>query len=501
MTRNNLIAVIFAALAMIILSPVHASDQESVFFAELIKQGNRDRQASRLEFESNVPHTEVYLNGELAGKAPLILESLTPGTYYLEIISTSPTQYLPVSGWLDVPADSEIHVDIELAQASGRIILDLPAGFDQKIMINGYGEYSPGMSLPAGRHQLRIKTFGYNDIVHQVEIIAGADHTIPLFFEAADFSIQSKITRKLIRDDDPKPLSTSELIIQASSAGEINIEMLDQEGNIVEAKNREINSSSLKIPLHIPKTDDNRQRAYTLNILDERGDTLASHEILINGNYSRSTGLLFRQANSYTAAARYVFFWAEQSLIQSYSLDYGISPKLTLALNGSIANHSDTQADAGANLRLRWIGWQFREGFFGFVTGASGSVSAAIAASPWLPQNGQNLIGLGIPIQVHADFAPLHLLLNANPEITMQDFQSPPQFKLNAMAGLRLNRMALATDFSTFQGNSNISVGLDYTFGTGLTGVNVRVFGAWRLTGTEIANPWPSPGLALMMVY
>jgi len=120
-----------------------------------------------LSIESNLPDVELFVDGQLAGKTPLAIPiTMAPGVHVLRAARPG---YRPVNRKVDLGpgVSGKLVLALEadtgtLAREGGRLALDISES-EARIFIDGAPRETrhTGLSLPSGRHALRVERAGF----------------------------------------------------------------------------------------------------------------------------------------------------------------------------------------------------------------------------------------------------------------------------------------------------------------------------------------------------
>jgi hypothetical protein len=135
------------------------------------------------------------------------------------------------------PEDGNAHVfiwiDNESVLPNGRLVLEnLTAG--ALVYIDGALYWGTTISLPVGKHQVKVSSFGYEDFEAEVDIFANTDTGLNVSLYPAAFRITSiQVLPSVFDPRDPGHLGSSTIRIEVSAPGEASVIVLDDSGQEV----------------------------------------------------------------------------------------------------------------------------------------------------------------------------------------------------------------------------------------------------------------------------
>ena len=119
-----------------------------------------------------VEGARIYIDGQFKGQTPLTERgiTLTPGTYSIEVKKKG---YKPWAKKVEVPEDGEIPLTVSLQRRTGTVIIRTNVG-GTEVFVDGAlvdaARLGEGLSLPLGKHIIRITKSGYRPWEKRVEV-------------------------------------------------------------------------------------------------------------------------------------------------------------------------------------------------------------------------------------------------------------------------------------------------------------------------------------------
>jgi hypothetical protein len=182
-----------------------------------------------LQIISDPDGAEVFLNGNLVGNTPLVLEKLEKGRYQIEIRKNG---YETVISWIDFPGDSMLY-QTALVMITGYLSLSVaPPG--SIVSIDG-GTVNQGvLELPIGSYSVLARAFGFGDQRMEFVILPRSMTSVDITLEPVDFAITKlSALRSTLNPDDPGMLGILEISFSVSGPGDGEISVFDVSSNVV----------------------------------------------------------------------------------------------------------------------------------------------------------------------------------------------------------------------------------------------------------------------------
>lgn len=135
-----------------------------------------------LVIEGEYEGAEVYIDAEQVGVLPMEPRSLEPGNHTIRVSRGGYTEFTDV---FRVRPGRPTTVVVEMmAIAMALTIQTVPEGVQVFVDGNFAGETPLELELDEGEHSVRLKKFGYHEMLQQVDAVAGQDDTLELVLEA-----------------------------------------------------------------------------------------------------------------------------------------------------------------------------------------------------------------------------------------------------------------------------------------------------------------------------
>ncbi|MFW5800723.1 MAG: PEGA domain-containing protein [Spirochaeta sp.] len=311
--------------------------------------------ASALHVTVNAADAAVRINGRFTGYAPLRAEELSDGHHLLEI---SADGYADYSQWIRLEAGTELRLQIDQRLLGGFLAVETMPDTEAEITVAGIGRYDPEMLLPQGSHTLRIRAFGYDEVLRTVYIQDGATTQLSVELIPVGFSI---INIQLLRDEvsrlDTAGLSANTVSISAAAPGTATIRIRNADTHEVHYVQRYMCTRRLQsIPLPSADTLQLPAGLYVVEADDGKHVQIQSFRVspgplrtLPRGGFSAGYGIYgaSRPANSIATAIYSAYMGKQGQMLYRYNLQYGLGHGWELGLQGFL--HSPIAADAPAN--------------------------------------------------------------------------------------------------------------------------------------------------------
>ncbi len=182
-----------------------------------------------LQIVSDPGDAEVFLNGNLVGRTPLVIEKLEKGRYQVEIRKNG---YETVITWIDFPGDSMLF-QTTLVMITGYLQLSAdPAG--SILSIDG-GTVNQGvLELPIGSYTVLARAFGFGDQRVDFVILPRSMTSVDITLEPVEFSItRMSALDSTINPDDPGMLAILEISFSVTGPGTGEVSVFDASSNMV----------------------------------------------------------------------------------------------------------------------------------------------------------------------------------------------------------------------------------------------------------------------------
>lgn len=173
-------------------------------------------QEASLYVETEVPKTEVYLNGIFQGLTPLTIKPIKPGIMELTLKKSG---YYSVSYRIQIQEGEQKIISVALDRITGILrVENAPPG--AKIIIDGTEYTSSRIILPEGFSTVVIKAFGYTEISRNISIAPRSELKIDGTLEKAAFAIENLHARKkAFNPENPAGLGLLEISFRVTAPG------------------------------------------------------------------------------------------------------------------------------------------------------------------------------------------------------------------------------------------------------------------------------------------
>lgn len=225
-------------LALLLTAPLLALSGETATNANAIASSSETAPAPRIEttkatngskiavmtVETDVPKTEVYLDGIYQGLTPLTLGDVRPGIRQLALKKDGfwSSQYT-----IEIKPGETKDVYAELVRASGFLsVKDAPENaeisVDDKIVSGTLVELGEGI------HSVTIRAFGYTERREDVRIVRKEETALSVSLEPAPFSVRDfKLQRSAFNPENPESIGTASVSFTVSAPGKVTLRVLD----------------------------------------------------------------------------------------------------------------------------------------------------------------------------------------------------------------------------------------------------------------------------------
>ncbi len=135
-----------------------------------------------LVIEGDYDGAEVFIDAELVGTLPMDPLELAPGNHTIRVSRGGYTEFTDV---FRIRPRVETSVVVEMMAISMALTINT-APEEVQVFVDGEyaGETPLELELDEGEHSLRLKKFGYHDMMQTVQAVAGQDDTLDLALEA-----------------------------------------------------------------------------------------------------------------------------------------------------------------------------------------------------------------------------------------------------------------------------------------------------------------------------
>ncbi|MBT3271560.1 MAG: PEGA domain-containing protein, partial [Spirochaetales bacterium] len=182
-----------------------------------------------LRIETYPDDAVIFLNNVVIGTSPLLVEP-DSGTYK---ITADKDGYYAKTIWVKYEEGSMLIVEIELEMITGYLYLEvLPPG--ASVYLNG-GSISTGVTeLQIGRHNLLVRSFGYEDWRGAITIAEKQTTKVEAELKEAVFTLSDlRVSRRIFNPGNPGKLGTTRVNFDVNSWGNGEFVVSQAGGGIV----------------------------------------------------------------------------------------------------------------------------------------------------------------------------------------------------------------------------------------------------------------------------
>ncbi len=157
-----------------------------LFFAGallLLSSGTASAQRpGTLVIEGDYEGAEVFIDAELVGTLPMDPLELDPGNHTIRVSRGGFTEFTDV---FRIRPRTETAVVVEMMAISMALTIETEPVEVQVFVDGEYAGDTPlELELNEGEHSIRLKKFGYHDMIREVSAVAGQDESLDLALEA-----------------------------------------------------------------------------------------------------------------------------------------------------------------------------------------------------------------------------------------------------------------------------------------------------------------------------
>jgi hypothetical protein len=189
----------------------------------------------------------VYINGIERGLTPFTFETIDPGEYGIRLTKDG---YRERWIWAHVRENSRLEVTLNLEEILGTLTLDIQrkAGspppdrlaLRPEIIVDGEVKNNTTLSLPVGYRVVRVRAFGWEEVVHSVYIHREFSQRLTVELQASPFSMTgATLRRSRFNPANSGSLGTTEISFNVSAPGTGRIVIENQGGDMVFARDLE----------------------------------------------------------------------------------------------------------------------------------------------------------------------------------------------------------------------------------------------------------------------
>lgn len=190
---------------------------------ETIKATNGSKIAS-MTVETDVPKTEVYLDGIYEGLTPLSLRNVRPG---IRLLLLKKDGYWSSQYTIEIKPGETKDIYAELVRASGFLsVHDAPE--NAEISVDDKIVSGTLIELGEGIHSVTIRAFGYTERHQDVRIVRAEETSLSLILDPAPFSVRDfKLQRSAFNPENPESIGTASVSFTVSAPGAVTLRVLD----------------------------------------------------------------------------------------------------------------------------------------------------------------------------------------------------------------------------------------------------------------------------------
>jgi len=182
-----------------------------------------------LEVISTPDRAEVWIDGELKGLTPLLVEDITKGSHRVLLRKRG---YYGVEAWVEVKADYVLY-QANLPQITGFLQLAVTPS-DSLVTVGGTRASGGLLELPIGEHPVVVRAFGYKDYRGTATIMEKAMTFLTVTLEPAPFEITVlTVPKPAVNPDNPGLLGVLEVSFSVSGPGTGRVAVVDGKSAVV----------------------------------------------------------------------------------------------------------------------------------------------------------------------------------------------------------------------------------------------------------------------------
>lgn len=189
---------------------------------------NDTNQIASLYIKTDIPKTEVYLNGIYQGLTPLTIKPIEIGIWQLTLRKDG---YYQEAYTIRIGAGEEKQINVELKQITGTLIIqNAPPKAEFEIDGDSYTEHI--LKLTEGFHTISIRAFGFTEKKIDFSINRYTEKIIDGSLDLAPFRASDlRPLKPAFNPKNPANLGKMAIRFKVTSPGIGTVEIVDQKGN------------------------------------------------------------------------------------------------------------------------------------------------------------------------------------------------------------------------------------------------------------------------------
>lgn len=236
MKHPGLFCILALALAALPLEPVPAEDQDGGSEISQSTTGTLRTQSrfardgnttSTLIVNTDIPKTDIYLNGVYEGQTPKTFSRITAGIWR---VSLTKNGYYSESFLIRIRPGETKELLMELVPITGSVLVQ-NAPPNAVYELDGQRYASPRITATEGSHSLTVKAFGYTEKTHTIVVFRERDTLVDGSLDTAPFRLDSFRARKTRFNPDNPGVLDFTFMVTAPGGGTLKIQ--DEEGRLI----------------------------------------------------------------------------------------------------------------------------------------------------------------------------------------------------------------------------------------------------------------------------
>lgn len=192
---------------------------------------SREEENYVLAVRSSPSDAEVWIDNSSYGSTPLLVDDLEPGRYRLRVEKSG---YYTAGRWIEISEDERLVIELDLAQITGYLQVS-SSPRDTEISVAGSSLDSGFAELPIGTHVVRVRRFGYREIVRTVEVIENRTTYLDVRLEPLSFSVsQLRVSRNRFNPANPGRTGAVRISFRVTAPGKGAVTVYGPDGEIVD---------------------------------------------------------------------------------------------------------------------------------------------------------------------------------------------------------------------------------------------------------------------------
>ncbi len=183
-----------------------------------------------LSIDSNIPKSEVYLNGMFQGVTPLTISPIEPGIWMLTVKKDG---YYSSSYTIKIAAGDQLSLAVDLKPITGILKIE-KAPANAEFIVDEKTYTDTRLVLTEGMHNVTVRAFGFTEKKENVSIDRNKEQILDGKLETAAFAISAlRPLKKGFNPDNPSNLGKIEITFDVTAPGNGTIRFLDASGQPV----------------------------------------------------------------------------------------------------------------------------------------------------------------------------------------------------------------------------------------------------------------------------